>query len=72
MSIKQCRSNLLKHSSIMVTLICIKYSIKALKKVDFDEVIIIDHVPMMVYPNTANAHQIGYLQALVERAMAEG
>jgi mannonate dehydratase len=46
--------------------------LKALKSVDFDGVMIIDHVPRMVYPNTGNAYLVGYMQALIERVIAEG
>jgi mannonate dehydratase len=46
--------------------------LKALKEVDFDGVIISDHIPRMEYPNTGQAWSIGYMQALVERVIAEG
>jgi mannonate dehydratase len=46
--------------------------LKALKEVDFDGVMIIDHVPSMVYPNTGNSYLVGYMQGLVERIIAEG
>ena len=46
--------------------------LKALKSVDFDGVMIIDHVPSMVYPNTGNSYLVGYMQALIERVIAEG
>ena len=46
--------------------------LKALKKVDFDGVIIVDHVPSMVGGQTASAFSVGYLKALVERVIAEG
>jgi mannonate dehydratase len=46
--------------------------LKALKDVDFDGVIIADHIPGMVYPQTGTAFSIGYMKALVERVIAEG
>lgn len=46
--------------------------LKALKKVDFNGVIIVDHVPSMVGGQTASAFSVGYLKGLVERVMAEG
>ena len=46
--------------------------LKALKSVDFDGVIIADHIPGMVYRNTGAAWSIGYMQGLVERVIAEG
>lgn len=46
--------------------------LKALKKVDFDGVIIVDHVPGMVGGNSASAFSVGYLKGLVERVIAEG
>ncbi len=47
--------------------------LKALKDVDFDGVIIADHIPSMVYgPYTGTAFSIGYMKALVERVIAEG
>ncbi|MDY0099110.1 MAG: mannonate dehydratase [Bacteroidales bacterium] len=47
--------------------------IKALKEVDFDGVLIADHIPSMVYgPYTGTAFSVGYMKALVERVIAEG
>jgi len=46
--------------------------LKELKKVDFDGVLIVDHVPSMVGSQTGSAFSIGYMKALVERVMAEG
>jgi mannonate dehydratase len=46
--------------------------LKALKKVDFDGVVIIDHVPSMVGGLTSSAYSVGYLKGLVERVFAEG
>jgi mannonate dehydratase len=47
--------------------------LKALKDVDFDGVIIADHIPEMVYgPQTGTAFSIGYMKGLVERVIAEG
>ena len=46
--------------------------LKALKKVDFDGVLIVDHVPSMVGSQTASAFSVGYMKALVERVIAEG
>ena len=46
--------------------------LKALKEVDFDGVIIADHIPGMVYPNIGSAYSIGYMRGLVERVIAEG
>jgi len=45
--------------------------LKALKDVDFDGVIIADHIPSMVYPQVGTAFSIGYMRGLVERVMAE-
>ncbi len=46
---------------------------KALKKVDFDGVLIADHIPRMAGgPNTGLAFSIGYIKALRDRAEAEG
>jgi mannonate dehydratase len=45
---------------------------KALREVDFDGVVIADHVPGMVGgPRPATAYSIGYMRALLERANAE-
>ncbi len=46
--------------------------LKALKDVDFDGVIIADHIPSMVYPQTGPAFSIGYMRGLLERVIAEG
>jgi len=46
--------------------------LKALKEVNFDGVIIADHIPSMVYPNVGSAFSIGYMKGLVERVIAEG
>jgi mannonate dehydratase len=47
--------------------------LKALKEVDFNGVIIADHIPAMVYgPQTGTAFSIGYMKGLVERVIAEG
>jgi mannonate dehydratase len=47
--------------------------LKALKDVDFDGVIIADHIPEMVYgPKTGTAFSIGYIKGLTERVIAEG
>lgn len=45
---------------------------KALKEVEFDGVIIADHIPKMVGPNTGAAFTIGYMKGLLERVIAEG
>lgn len=45
---------------------------KALKKVNFDGVLIADHIPKMVHgKNTATAFSIGYMKGLLERVNAE-
>lgn len=45
---------------------------KAIREVDFDGVIIADHVPQMVGgPRTAWAHAIAYIKCLVDRVNAE-
>jgi mannonate dehydratase len=46
--------------------------LKALKDVDFNGVIIADHIPSMIYPQVGTAFSIGYMKALVERVIAEG
>ncbi len=46
--------------------------LKALKEVDFNGVIIADHIPSMVYPHVGSAFSIGYMKGLVERVIAEG
>jgi mannonate dehydratase len=40
--------------------------LKALKDVDFDGVLIADHIPSMVHPHTNTAFSIGYIKGLVE------
>lgn len=45
---------------------------KALKKVDFDGVIIADHIPSMVGTQTGSAFSVGYLKGLLESVIAEG
>ena len=45
--------------------------LKALKEVDFNGVIIADHIPGMIYPQTGTAFSIGYMKGLVERVVAE-
>jgi mannonate dehydratase len=45
---------------------------KALKEVDFDGVIIADHIPKMVHgKHTGTAFSIGYMKGLLERVRAE-
>jgi len=44
--------------------------LKALKDVDFDGVLIADHIPTMVYPQVGTAFSIGYMKGLVERLYA--
>ncbi len=46
--------------------------LKALKDIDFNGVIIADHIPTMIYPQTGTAFSIGYMKGLVERVIAEG
>jgi mannonate dehydratase len=47
--------------------------LKALKEVDFNGVIIADHIPQMEFgPYTGTAFSIGYMKGLVERVIAEG
>jgi mannonate dehydratase len=47
--------------------------LKALKDVDFDGVIIADHIPSMAYgPYTGTTFSVGYMKGLVERVIAEG
>lgn len=46
--------------------------LKALKKVDFDGVLIADHIPSLVGPQTGSSFSIGYMKGLVERVIAEG
>jgi mannonate dehydratase len=46
---------------------------KALKEVDFDGVLIADHIPEMVYGKPmSTAYSIGYMRGLLERVIAEG
>ena len=46
---------------------------QALKKIDFDGVLIPDHIPRMAGgPNTGTAFSIGYIKALRDRVDAEG
>jgi mannonate dehydratase len=45
--------------------------LKALKKVDFNGVLIVDHVPSMAGGLTSSAFSVGYMKALVERVIAE-
>jgi mannonate dehydratase len=45
---------------------------KAMRAVDFDGVLIADHVPLMGnHPRIGTAYTIGYMKALVERVNAE-
>lgn len=47
--------------------------LKALRDVDFDGVIIADHIPSMAYgPYTGTTFSVGYMKGLVERVIAEG
>lgn len=46
--------------------------LKALKDVDFDGVLIADHIPSMVGQNSGAAFSVGYMKGLVERVIAEG
>lgn len=46
--------------------------LKALKKVDFDGVLIADHIPSLIGSQTGSAFSIGYMKGLVERVIAEG
>ncbi len=47
--------------------------LKALKEVDFDGVIIADHIPAMAFGRyTGTAFSVGYIKGLVERVIAEG
>ncbi|HEC43712.1 MAG TPA: D-mannonate dehydratase [Bacteroides sp.] len=46
--------------------------LKSLKEVDFDGVIIADHIPRMVGSKTGTAFTIGYMKGLLERVIAEG
>ena len=46
--------------------------LKSLKEVEFDGVIIADHIPRMVGTKTGSAFTIGYMKGLIERVLAEG
>jgi mannonate dehydratase len=47
--------------------------LKALKDVDFDGVLIADHIPSMAYGgHSATAFSVGYMKGLLERVIAEG
>jgi mannonate dehydratase len=46
--------------------------LKALKDVDFNGVLIPDHIPSMAYQQSGSAFSIGYMKGLVERVIAEG
>lgn len=46
--------------------------LKALKDVDFDGVLIADHIPTMVYQQSGTAFSIGYMKGLIERVYAKG
>ncbi len=46
--------------------------LKALKKVDFNGVVIADHIPSMVNAQAGSAFSIGYMKGLIERVIAEG
>jgi mannonate dehydratase len=46
--------------------------LQALKDVDFDGVLIADHIPSMAFPQTGTAFSIGYMKGLVERVLAKG
>jgi mannonate dehydratase len=46
--------------------------LKALKGVNFNGVLIPDHIPSMVGQNSGAAFSIGYMKGLVERVIAEG
>jgi mannonate dehydratase len=46
--------------------------LKALKDVNFNGVLIADHIPSMIYPQVGTAFSIGYMKGLVERVVAEG
>jgi len=45
---------------------------KALKKVNFDGVLIADHIPSMVGSGTGSAFSVGYMKGLLESVIAEG
>jgi mannonate dehydratase len=46
--------------------------LQALKDVNFNGVIIADHIPSTTIPQTGTAFSIGYMKGLVERVIAEG
>ena len=47
--------------------------LKGMREVDFDGVLIADHIPLMADdPRVGTAYTIGYMKALVERVNAEG
>ena len=47
--------------------------LKVMREVDFDGVLIADHIPLMADdPRVGTAYTIGYMKALVERVNAEG
>lgn len=47
--------------------------LKALKDVDFDGVLIADHIPTMAFDShTGTAFSVGYMKGLLERVIAEG
>jgi mannonate dehydratase len=46
--------------------------LQALKDVNFDGVLIADHIPSMAFPQTGTAFSIGYMKGLVERVLAKG
>ncbi|MBM3725721.1 MAG: TIM barrel protein [Acidobacteria bacterium] len=45
---------------------------RALKKVNFEGIVIPDHVPGAGYPHVNNAYTLGYMKALRDRARREG
>jgi mannonate dehydratase len=45
--------------------------LEALRDVDFDGVLIADHIPSMVYPQVGTAFSIGYMKGLVERVYSK-
>jgi mannonate dehydratase len=45
---------------------------KTLKDVDFDGVVIADHIPSMVGSQTGSSFSVGYLKGLLESVIAEG
>lgn len=44
---------------------------KALREVNYDGIVIADHVPGMINPGSGLAYSIGYMRALIERANSE-